>query len=398
MTDRDALYAAICANPDEDTPRLAFADYLDEQGGKENTTRAAYIRAAIRYAREETWTKAWRELRDQTQRVENRYRDRAQKQNLPWVTHLKGRIIAWEFDRGFIGHVTVYAKRFVAEGQKFFEQDPICSVKFAKLTARQGSVPPAELFACPHLGRATKLDFNSSGLKDKDLERLAASRHVARLRTLGLGGDNPFSKAALPNLLKKLPALSEVQCEWNHHFTDTHAKALAVCPDFARVAALDLNRAALSATGIAAIASSKYAAGLTELNLAPELDDDPYADNPHPRQSPRPTRKEGVAIAEAIAASKSLGALRALDLRGRLIGNDGLKLLAESKALPRLRVLRLGGNALGLPGVKALAASPLGPQLLCLELDSNEGLRDDADALPEMFPNAEVEVPWYYDD
>src|SRR5262245_48334748 len=59
MTDRDALYAAICAHPDEDTPRLAFADFLQEQGGKENTTRADYIRTAIRFAREETWTKTW---------------------------------------------------------------------------------------------------------------------------------------------------------------------------------------------------------------------------------------------------------------------------------------------------------------------------------------------------
>ena len=39
MTDRDALYAAICAAPDEDTPRLAFADFLQEEGGKENVAR-----------------------------------------------------------------------------------------------------------------------------------------------------------------------------------------------------------------------------------------------------------------------------------------------------------------------------------------------------------------------
>ena len=28
-TDRDALYRAICAQPDEDTPRLAFADLIE---------------------------------------------------------------------------------------------------------------------------------------------------------------------------------------------------------------------------------------------------------------------------------------------------------------------------------------------------------------------------------
>jgi uncharacterized protein (TIGR02996 family) len=44
MTDRDALLRAILANPDEDTPRLAFADLLDEEGERK---RAAFIRSQI---------------------------------------------------------------------------------------------------------------------------------------------------------------------------------------------------------------------------------------------------------------------------------------------------------------------------------------------------------------
>jgi len=40
MTDLHALYAGICAQPDEDTPRLALADFLDEEGGKPNQFRA----------------------------------------------------------------------------------------------------------------------------------------------------------------------------------------------------------------------------------------------------------------------------------------------------------------------------------------------------------------------
>jgi uncharacterized protein (TIGR02996 family) len=38
MSDREALYAAILAHPDDDTPRLVFADWLQEHG---NETRAA---------------------------------------------------------------------------------------------------------------------------------------------------------------------------------------------------------------------------------------------------------------------------------------------------------------------------------------------------------------------
>src|SRR5690242_18641709 len=41
MTDGDALLAAILANPDDDTPRLVYADWLQENGDQD---RAEFIR------------------------------------------------------------------------------------------------------------------------------------------------------------------------------------------------------------------------------------------------------------------------------------------------------------------------------------------------------------------
>src|SRR3954471_965343 len=52
MSDHDALLAAICAQPDEDTPRLAFADYLEENDQPE---RAAFVRAQVELARTPAW-------------------------------------------------------------------------------------------------------------------------------------------------------------------------------------------------------------------------------------------------------------------------------------------------------------------------------------------------------
>lgn len=46
MTDREALLAAIRARPEEDTPRLAYADLVQEGG---NESHATYIREAIEY-------------------------------------------------------------------------------------------------------------------------------------------------------------------------------------------------------------------------------------------------------------------------------------------------------------------------------------------------------------
>lgn len=51
MNEEAALLRAICEHPDDDTPRLVFADWLDEQGGAVNAAWAAGIRAQVALAR-----------------------------------------------------------------------------------------------------------------------------------------------------------------------------------------------------------------------------------------------------------------------------------------------------------------------------------------------------------
>ena len=51
MSDEAAFLRAICEHPDEDTPRLAFADWLAEQGGAVNAAWANGIRAQVWLAR-----------------------------------------------------------------------------------------------------------------------------------------------------------------------------------------------------------------------------------------------------------------------------------------------------------------------------------------------------------
>ena len=51
MNEEAAFLYAICKYPDEDLPRLAFADWLDEQGGSANTAWAELIRVQVALAR-----------------------------------------------------------------------------------------------------------------------------------------------------------------------------------------------------------------------------------------------------------------------------------------------------------------------------------------------------------
>src|SRR5262249_32122562 len=47
MTDREALLRAIAANPDDDTPRLIYADCVEETGRPEDVARARFIRLQL---------------------------------------------------------------------------------------------------------------------------------------------------------------------------------------------------------------------------------------------------------------------------------------------------------------------------------------------------------------
>lgn len=52
MSDHDALLRAICEHPDDDTPRLIFADWLEEHG---DADRATFVRAQVELARTPAW-------------------------------------------------------------------------------------------------------------------------------------------------------------------------------------------------------------------------------------------------------------------------------------------------------------------------------------------------------
>jgi uncharacterized protein (TIGR02996 family) len=54
MNEREAFLLAICENPDDDTPRLVFADWLQEHGDE---ARAEFIRVQIELARKEYGTR-----------------------------------------------------------------------------------------------------------------------------------------------------------------------------------------------------------------------------------------------------------------------------------------------------------------------------------------------------
>jgi uncharacterized protein (TIGR02996 family) len=103
MSEEDALLAAIAAHPAEDTPRLAYADWLDEHG---RHVRAEFIRIQIEIAQKETLPRV----------LQNRYVD-VWKRNQELLDDRRdellgplgglGNSVKAEFRRGFVSELTL---------------------------------------------------------------------------------------------------------------------------------------------------------------------------------------------------------------------------------------------------------------------------------------------------
>jgi uncharacterized protein (TIGR02996 family) len=185
MNDGELLLRSICEAPDEDTPRLMYADWLDENGQPE---RAAFIRVQVQLAKVEAPVcedpvvysdpdDVWWVGRQKAKRCERcdacRYAARAEKAAKPlrdrerelWdaADHNK---VAWRwglggnfrhtirvgpgaslpafrdrpdccalFTRGFVGEVNCRANLWIAEGDAILAAHPVRRVTLTTLDA-----------------------------------------------------------------------------------------------------------------------------------------------------------------------------------------------------------------------------------------------------------------------
>jgi uncharacterized protein (TIGR02996 family) len=101
MTERDALLRAVCAAPDDDLPRLVFADWCEENGEPE---RATFIRTQVEFARKSRHAEGVDDrLGRQSLELWREYRKR-------WLAELPViRGVTWfdAFYRGFVERVSV---------------------------------------------------------------------------------------------------------------------------------------------------------------------------------------------------------------------------------------------------------------------------------------------------
>ena len=347
----------IVALPDDDTPRLVFADWLEEQGRDD---RAEFVRVQVDRARLPAWDPAQVRLRVREKQLLDAHGEEWLKE-LPAVEGAR-----WEgFRRGVVAEVSftsyealrksAHACRQIApveavtvrwprkrETKK--DSPPIAELRELTLTGRPDDDEQVERLAgSPQL--ATLRTLAARGLYSGTLGILTGSPHMAALKALRLPGNDLGNEGILALIgAATLAAVEEIDLtgrgvseRYNEdpRVSRPGMEALAAWPGLASVRTLNLSGNDLAVAGLRALLRSPHATGLKELSL-------------------RATRIDGQAMAEFDAAKPKFR-LDVLDLGENVLKDLGAEYAAIVPCLKDLKVLRLDRCEVSSAGAKLFA-------------------------------------------
>lgn len=338
MDEAKALLRAICASPDEDTPRLVYADWLDEHGQSE---RAEFVRVQVELARIEG---------DDPRRPAL-----ARREHELWAAHERTWTAALPrgtsdpvFRRGFLAGVNASGRgAFAKYAGELFAAHPVTSVWLGGDENQLRTVARSPYLARVRdlgvfdaepdgLGLLLRSQF-ATGLRGLHLDevRLVTRRtrlidffsvldvpHLTGLSRLSLKFDSTDVKESRQFArLKVLPALTELTLHADA-LADTTVRELVATPAVAGLRVLRLGGSRLTDAGVRHLAESTHLAELRRLTLS---------------GAHRVTAEGFAALAEA----PHLANLTDLDLRSTNVTSDDTRALIDAPNLPRLSRLVL---------------------------------------------------------
>lgn len=141
MTDDEhAFLRAAAAEPDEDTLRLAYADYLDDRGGLADDTLASFVRLQVRRSRTDPFDPDHPHLLEQEaaalrkhQRAWNGrlYRLLLRRGIAERVDARRGVLRGWGYHRGMVGRVAVEPEMLDTHADAMFALGPVAHLHLA---------------------------------------------------------------------------------------------------------------------------------------------------------------------------------------------------------------------------------------------------------------------------
>ncbi len=245
--DRRAFLQAIRDAPEDDTPRLVYADWLDEHGTSDaDRDRAEFIRVQCELARLRYGSPGSTARGPALQRREAELRARHQK---AWVAELnlpRNRDTRCRFHRGMVERVSCTVRYFVEHADALLDAAPVEAVWFRRATLRN----VVELAACPGFPRLRGVELMTGETAAEVIARFFAAVSGSQLRTVDL----------------MTWVVNDLSPTW-HTRNVALAVALANCPGLAGVKRLRLRHFGVGDEGGRALAHSPYLAGLELLGL-----------------------------------------------------------------------------------------------------------------------------------
>jgi uncharacterized protein (TIGR02996 family) len=372
----------VLERPDDDAPRLIYADWLTDQIAPDKVARGDFIRLQCQRASLPPDDPDGPELLALERQL------LAEHQSA-WLGELADEVERCEYRRGFVEAITLTASAFLDQAPQLFALGPIMQVQLREAKWLMGLLGQCErlasvthlglrknlylggvlpdLVASPHLRNLTVLDLSRSPLGAVGVEGLVTAENLPALKVLNLNGAD-LSAADVVSLfwgLSRAPGAPSrglgqritTLCLADNSLGVAGTEALGQRMPGTLVE-LDLSRTRLGVGGLTGLVGGgrRFYAGLRgvgRLNLS--------------------GNDIAPAGAEALATHYSLRSLTSLTLNHNGLGDDGADALVTRypSSLDGLRELGLAGNNIGTTGMKALLGLRCLPYLTRLNLDNN---------------------------
>ena len=367
MSTESALLATVCAAPEDDGPRLVYADWLEETGEPANVARAEFIRAQCELARPAAKGASARRagLRKRVKALYSAHSTTWESILPAALTERRYGDYLYRWARGFFSWADYPdLDTFFATADAVFTSQPIDGLSVSRLRKEQfaafansphlaglrtlnlyhsssrgeqmGDEEAALLAASPYLGNLRSLNVIQQAIHTEGFRAIAHSPHLKSLQQLHLYGNEHDDETA--RMLVNSPLAARLR-EWDlagshRGVTDETGRILAQAPSLAHITSLDLNNTTIGDEGIRQIAGAAHFKKLRKLILH--------------------ASSVGNAGVRAIAQSPHLADLRELILSRTNCGQAGLKALIESPYLQKVKLINLYDVSLSPATEKAL--------------------------------------------
>ncbi len=319
-----ALLAAVKADPDDNMPKLALADWLQEQDDEHDRARGEFLREHVRLRQlppDET-------LADTTSSLWQQHHE-------AWFGPLRATGFwnnwhRWGLLIGCIDGTKLVAKKGLAlAGTEVYAW--LAGLAFDRLSNTQ----LRKFHRSPLLDTLIGLQFEGCNVYPSILAELVASPRAAGLRFLEIGkiAAPAPAIAASPHMAR----LRELRL-WQARVADAGFKALCDSPHLNELRSLHVPNGSLTIHAARAFAEAKGLPAVTDLNLGG-------------------TNRIGPDGTLILAASPKAGQLRKLNLWSNGIADYGVEAICNQKHIDKLTHLDVSGNLLTNRAAVALAAA-----------------------------------------